>query len=156
MWVKYLPADYQRRFYTNLAIVIALVVFVTNVWRLGPKNGSIAVLALIGLLFAYGMLYPCIRILRAKPRPDRIAFVLVGMNLAAFVYLALSFVIPHLPGSLLVLFAAVVSMWTLMVRYRSLVFPSLFDSRGGLGTYRERKAVIRQARTAAELDRQQR
>ena len=105
MWVKYLPADYQRRFYTNLAIVIALVVFVTNVWRLGPKNGSIAVLALIGLLFAYGMLYPCIRILRAKPRPDRIAFVLVGMNLAAFVYLALSFVIPHLPGSLLVLFA---------------------------------------------------
>jgi len=57
MWVKHLPPDYQRRFYTNLAIVIALVLFVTNVWRLGRANGTKAVLALIALLFAYGMLY---------------------------------------------------------------------------------------------------
>jgi len=107
------------------------------------------------LLFAYGMLYPCIRILRAKPRPDRIASVLVGMDLAAFVYLSLSLLIPNLPGSLFVFFAAILLMWTLILRYRSLVLPSLFDSRGGLGTFRERKAVIRQARAAAKLDRQQ-
>jgi drug/metabolite transporter (DMT)-like permease len=132
-----------------MSIIVVLVLFVTNVGRLGHRNGTLAILALLGLGVAYLAVWPLVRVLAARPRP-RPALALAAANCGAFAYVLASGLF-RLPGFGYALVLAILCLWTLIVAYRRIVLPSLFARSGGFG---ERLRVIREARRAsrAEID----
>ncbi len=145
MWLSRLPPDYRRRYYTNMAILIGLVALVLNLWRLGPHYGPLAVVLLIGLSLLYLSTWPLLRLVRAKPQAERSAFVLAGAYIAGFVYFTVSFFTP-LPGSFLALIVGVVLLWVFLIKYRGIIFSSLFN-RDGAFSERLRPYVRRKKRT---------
>lgn len=148
MWLSRLPPDYRRRHYTNMAILIGLIALVLNLGRLGPHYGPLAVVLLIGLCLLYLCTWPLLRLVRAKPQAERSAFVLAGAYIAGFVYFTVSFFTP-LPGSFLALIVGVVLLWVFMIKYRGIIFSSLFNRDGAFG---ERFKAVREAQKASKND----
>ncbi|MGH7755599.1 MAG: hypothetical protein ACREM8_04850 [Vulcanimicrobiaceae bacterium] len=148
MWLQRLPPDYRRRYYTNLAILAALIIVVTNLWRLGKHNATTAVLVVMCLAFGYACVFPAVKLLRARPRPGVGAFVLAGTYLAAVIYAAASVALP-LPASGLALVLGIVLLWVFMIVYRGIVFSGLFDRNGRFG---ERFRTVRAAQRASRID----
>jgi len=151
MWLNRLPPDYRRRYYVNLAIVVALVVFVANVGRLGQRNATMAIVGLMIAGFAYLCIWPIVSLVRAKPRPGTIAFVLAGVYLGAFAYALASFFLP-VPASGVAFLVGFALLWCLMICYRGVVFPSLFDRDGRMGGFRERARQVREAQRASRAE----
>lgn len=151
MWLNRLPPVYRRRYYTNLAIVVAIVIFVANVGRLGQHNGTIAILTVMDLGFAFLCIWPAVSLLRARPRPGNIAFVLAGAYLGAFAYAFARFFLP-VPGSSLAFLAGYALLCSVLVCYRGIVFSSLFDRDGRMSGFRKRLMILREARRASKGD----
>jgi len=85
---------------------------------------------------------------RAKPQAERTAFVLAGAYIAGFVYFTVSFFTP-LPGSFLALIVGVVLLWVFMIKYRGIIFSSLFNRDG---SFSERFKAVREAQKASKND----
>jgi hypothetical protein len=155
--LNHLPPDYRRRAYTNIAILVVLFLLVTNAWRLGQKNGAVAILVLFASVFAFGCVWPVVTLVRAKPRPGRAAFILAGVYIVSFLYVALALAL-SLPGSALALLIGVITMWAVVICYRGIIFSSLFSREGGLSdrwkvlraAQRERQSAQRSARAEIE------
>jgi hypothetical protein len=144
MWLNRLPPDYRRRYYTNLAIFAALVIFFVVVGKLPPRAGTDAVLGLFGLLVGFMCVWPFVQLARADPRPPRSAYVLCGAWVAAYALaIAGFFVPPLLLFTLPALLVGLVLMFASMIVYRRILLPSLFN-----GQYRERFAAAMAARRA--------
>lgn len=148
MWLSRLPPDYRRRYYSNMAILIGLVALVLNLRRLGPHYEPLAVVLLMGLCLLYLCTWPLLRLVRAKPQAERSAYVLAGAYIAGFVYFTVSFLTP-LPGSFLALMVGVVLLWVFLIKYRGIIFSSLFNRDGAIG---ERLKAVRQAQKASKND----
>lgn len=151
MWLNRLPPDYGRRYYVNLGIIVALVIFVTNVGRLGQRNAAMAVLSLMALGFAYLCIWPIVSLLRAKPRPGLGAFFLTAAYIIAFAYAFASFFLP-VPASSLAFLAGFVALWSVLIWYRGIVFPSLFGRDGRTDGSRERFGAVREAQRASRAE----
>ncbi|MDQ2817465.1 MAG: hypothetical protein M3T49_04540 [Candidatus Eremiobacteraeota bacterium] len=129
-----------------MAILIALIAVVLNLWRLGPHYGPLAFSWLIGLFVLYLCTFPVLQLARAKPRPGRGAFVLASLYVAAFVYALIGFFTP-LPASGLIVVLAVILMWAFFIIYRGVAFPSLFEPNGAFGA---RYRAVREAQRASK------
>jgi hypothetical protein len=126
-----LPPENRWRFCNNLLIIVAfvifLVIFFRNVDRLGHHKAVIAVLGFMGCCVLYLSIWPIVKLLCAKPRPGRGAFVFAATYIAAFACGFLPF-----RGSILMFCVGMVLMWAFFIKYRALLFTSLFAPGGGL------------------------
>ncbi|MBC5799036.1 MAG: hypothetical protein GIX03_00530 [Candidatus Eremiobacteraeota bacterium] len=134
-----------------MAFLVALVVFITNIGRLGQHNAAMAIMALMIAGLAYLCIWPIVSLMRAKPRPGVIAFVLAGVYVVAFAYAFAGFFITA-PASLPAFLLGFAVLWCFMICYRGVVFPSIFGREGGIGPFRERTRVIREARRASKAE----
>lgn len=148
MWLNRLPGDYRRRYYTNLAIFVGLIIILTNAWRLGPHGLGYVILGLFGLAIMCAFVLPFVRLAKANPKPGSGAFIFCGSWVAAYVYVAASaFSHPHLPATFLVQTVGFVLMLAFLITYRKIVFPDFFG-----GQVRERWTTIRAAQRASRGD----
>lgn len=143
MWLDRLPPEYRRRYYTNLAVIIAFLLFFFNVGRLGKRNGVLTILALFGAVIVFTCIWPLFCLLRSKPRPHPRAFMLYGAWIAAFAYVAAAAVVHGLPFAGIVLLLGVGLMLVFIFAYRKIVLPDLFG-----GQVRERFQLVREAQRA--------
>jgi hypothetical protein len=148
MWINRLPPDYRRRYYTNIAILCGLGVFIFVVTKLGPGRGTVAIAIFLIALALYGLVFPLVRLLCAKPRPPRAAFIIYGIWIGGYAVAAigLTFQFPALVvGGFLL---AIVAMSTCLIAYRKIIFPSFSG-----GEFQKRLTVIREARDADRKER---
>lgn len=149
MWLNRLPPEYRRRYYTNLSVIAALILYIFVASRLGQKAGVAAIEALFIFLVAFACFYPLVLLLRYKPRPHAIAFILYGSWICAYAYVIAAAFLNGLPGAGFVLLAGLVLMWTFFAVYRKIVFRSLFD-----GGFPQRFAAVRAAQRRERADMQ--
>lgn len=147
VWLDRLPPEYRRRYYTNLAVIIALLLFFFNVGRLGKRNGVLAILALFGAVIVFTCVRPLFYLLQSKPRPHPRAFVLYGAWIAAFAYVAAAAFVHGLPFAGIVMQLGVLLMLVFLFAYRKIVFPDLFG-----GQFRERFQLVREAQRAGKKE----
>ncbi len=125
-----LPPENRWRLCNNLLMIVAfvifLVVFFGNVDRLGHRKAGISVLSLMGCWVLYLSIWPIMKLLRAQPRPSRGVFVFAATYIAAFACGFLPF-----RGSALMFAVGLVLMWVFFIKYRGLLFSSLFARGGG-------------------------
>ncbi len=148
MWLNRLPPDYRRRVFTNVAILCGFVAFIFAVPRLGQTGGTIAIEALIVGLILFAHVMPIVRLLRAKPEPGRMAFVIYGIWIGSYVLVAFGLFIQSRTLVTAALLVAIVAMLTCYIAYRKIILPSVFG-----GDFRERLDVVRAAREADRRDR---
>lgn len=144
MWLDRLPPEYRRRYYTNLAVISSVLIFLAVVVRLGKRAGTDAILGFIGFLLVFMCAWPLVRLLRCNPRPHRIAFVLYATWILAYAYVCGAFFVPSLAVG--VPFAALlglVLMWVFFIVYRKVIFPDFFG-----GALQERWRMVREAQRA--------
>jgi hypothetical protein len=148
MWLNRLPPDYRRRFYTNVAVLCGFVAFIFIVPRLGPTRGTFAIeLLLIGIVL-FGHVFPLVRLLRAKPRAPRAAFITYVAWIGGYAVFAIGLALQSRAIAAGGLFLAVAGMLTCFVAYRKIILPSIFG-----GEFRERFSAIREAREADRKER---
>lgn len=125
-----LPPENRWRLCNNLLMIVAfvifLVVFFGNVDRLGHRKAVIAVLSLMGCWVLYLSIWPIMKLLRAQPRPSRGVFVFAGTYIAAFACGFLPF-----RGSALMFAVGLVLLWVFFIKYRGILFSSMFARGGG-------------------------
>jgi hypothetical protein len=81
----------------------------------------------MGCCVLYLTIWPIVKLLRAKPRPGRGAFVFAATYIAAFACGFFPF-----RGSILMFCVGMVLMWVFFIKYRALLFATLFAPGGGL------------------------
>ncbi len=143
VWLDRLPPDYRRRFYTNTAILVGLLVCFIVIGRLGARDGTIAVEVLMAAAVLFSWIYPVFRLIRA--RPGRTPFIMYAAWTSAYIYVGVAIFVPWLfPSVPIVLIFGGVLMCAFYVIYRKIIFPDFFG-----GVVRARWRAIREAQKAA-------
>lgn len=143
MWLNRLPAEYRRRYYTNLAAIVAFLVFIGIVGRLGKHEASLAILGFIGFLLIFMAVWPLVRLLQCRPRPKRTAFIFYATWIFAYGYVGATFFVPGLPGWPIAALIGMLMMCAFFIVYRGILFPGLFD-----GGFHARWQMVREAQRA--------